>query len=202
MRIKKDGMLTVSAPKGVSKKEIESLILKHYEKFYHAQQETFNKNEMLSTSVVDKNYIYICGKKYTLKTIKDTKYSYSVGENVVTLYYRNVENDYVRMIRELAYKTFNKLSREISQEMNLDYIEIEPKKFSRCFGKNYNMKNIALNYLLIHLDYVYIKHVLYHEYAHCKVFNHSKKFYDLLSVYDKNHRENKKYISENLHKYC
>lgn len=202
MRIKKDGVLSVSAPHGVSSEEIEKVISKYYNKFYKAQQETINKNNILNTTPQEKTYVYLCGKKYVLESVKDTKYSYSVGENKVTLYYKNIEKDYERMLRDLAQNFFNKLSKEISVEMDLEYIDIEPKKFSRCFGKNYNKKNIALNYLLIHMDVIYIKHVLYHEYAHCIVFDHSKKFYDLLSLYDINHRKNKKYIAENLHKYC
>lgn len=52
------------------------------------------------------------------------------------------------------------------------------------------------------MDGIYIKHVLYHEYAHCLVFNHSKEFYNVLSKYDVNHRTNKKYIEQNLYKFC
>lgn len=202
MRIKNDGGLTISAPHGVSTEEIEALVLRHYNKFYNAQQEIYKKNEKLNIKTEERDYIYIRGVKCNFEYIKDTKYSYSVKGDKVMLYYRNLDKDYEKMIREIAYKVFNQLGEEVSAEMGLPNLEIEEKKFSRCFGKNYGKKRIALNYKLIHMDDTYIKHVLYHEYTHCEVFNHSKKFYDLLSKFDKEHRKNKKYIGQNLYKFC
>ncbi len=202
MRLKKDGVLVISAPHGVSKREIEDLVKKHYNRFYKAQVEIFEKNKKMNISVDSRNHIYLKGNRFDFEAVKDTKFSYSITSNKVTLYYRNIEKDYEKMVREIASKVFNELSKVVSSEMGLNYIEVENKKFSRCFGKNYNKTSIALNYLLVHMDEEYIKHVLYHEYTHCLVFNHSKKFYEILGTYDKNYRENKKYISKNLHKYC
>lgn len=202
MRLKRDGMLSVSAPHGIALSDVEKVIINNYDRFYMAQQELLEKNEVLNTAVADKDYIYIRGISHQFEKVSDTKFSYSIKNNKVTLYYRNLEKDYEKMIRQIAYTVFNELSAVVSEEMQLGYIEIEEKKFSGCFGKNYSKKRIALNYLLVHMDDVYIKHVLYHEYTHCLEFNHSKKFYDVLSKFDENHRKNKKYIGQNLHRFC
>ncbi len=202
IRVRKDGIVAVSAPKHIATDHIENLLVKHYNKFYDAQQKVLMKNENLNTPVAKRSETFILGKKYQLESVKDTVFSYSICANKVVLYYRNQEKDYERMLRLIAEKIFNELSLEVSREMNLVKIAIEIKKFSRCFGKNYGGKRIALDLKLVHLEKQYIKHVLYHEYAHCIEMNHSKKFYDILVKYDKNHRKTKKYISDNLFKYC
>ncbi|MFV0499934.1 MAG: YgjP-like metallopeptidase domain-containing protein [Bacilli bacterium] len=202
MRIRKDGILSVSAPFKTSVEYIEALVQKNYEKFYKAQIITFNNLMQLSNSGVNNDYIYIMGIRHSFTKIKDTKFSYSIKEGIVKLYYRNLDNDYERMVRTIAKSRFNLIGKQVSCEMNLSNIEIEERKFSKCFGKNYGKERIALNYLLVHLEDKYIKHVIYHEYAHCIEFNHSKKFYEVLSNYDNKHKENKKYIEQNLYKFC
>lgn len=202
LRIRRDGILAVSAPHNIPTCEIEKVINMHYERFYKAQKEVFEKQQILASDNINKNHIYIRGNKCDFKVCSDTKYSYSYANNVITLYYKNFEKDYEKMLKDIALKVFNELGKSVSKEMNLKNIEIEVKKFSACYGKNYGRKRIALNYKLIHLEDIYIKNILYHEYAHCLEMNHSSKFYDILCKYDANPRVTKKYISENLHKYC
>ncbi len=199
LRISRDGKVTVSAPDFVSESAIEQFvqskqefILKHVEKYRSRQV----------VSVANKDSIYLYGKCFKFKKLADSKFSYSVTDDVVVLYYRNLERDYERMLKELAKKYFNQLGLAVSQQMNLKNIEIEVKKFKSCYGKNYGGVRIALNYLLVHLDRVYVNHILYHEYAHCLEMNHSSKFYEVLSAYDSDFRYNRKYVSDNLWKYC
>lgn len=42
--------------------------------------------------------------------------------------------------------------------------------------------NISLNYRIIHLPEKYRDYIIVHELCHLKVFNHSKKFWDLVAV--------------------
>lgn len=144
MRIRKDGMLIISAPKNISENEIKNLILHHYDKFYKAQQEAIEKNEVLKETKLGKPYIFLRGRKFSFQAIVDTKYSYSIKSNKVILYYKNFEKDYEKMLREIAYITFNELGKQVSKEMGLSNIEIEEKKFKSCFGKNYGKKQLHL----------------------------------------------------------
>ena len=58
-------------------------------------------------------------------------------------------------------------------------------KFGSYHRKN---KEITLNTFLARLNPIYLEYVIYHEYAHAIVFNHSKDFYNLLSEFMPNHR--------------
>lgn len=199
LRITKEGVVKVSAPKNVSEKFVEAFV--ESKRDYILKHVSRLENRSI-VSVEDKSSIYLYGKLFRFEKIKDTKFSYSVSGDVVKLFYKNLERDYEKMLRELAYRRFNELSNIICSEMGLEYIEIKCKKFKGCYGKNYGKTKIALNYLLVHLDDKYIKHVIYHEYAHCIEMNHSSKFYAVLCKYDKEHVMNKKFINENMWKYC
>ncbi len=199
LRVTSEGMVKVSAPYGVSKIEIDKFVDSKTD-FINKYLEKFSSRKI--QSVFEKNHIYLYGKKHVFKKVQDSRFSYSIKGDVVTIFYKNLEKDYERMLKLLASDYFNFLGQEVSCEMKLKNIFIDVKKFKTCFGKNYGKTRIALNYLLVHLDAKYVKHVLYHEYAHCKEMNHSKKFYKILCAYDSEYIKNKNFINNNLWKFC
>ncbi len=71
----------------------------------------------------------------------------------------------------------------------LRLIPIKLKYLKSKFG-SYHRKNkeITLNTFLARLNPIYLSYVIYHEYAHAIVFNHSKDFYNLLGEFMPNHR--------------
>ncbi len=196
-----DSLVKVSAPHGTPIRQIEDLLIKN-QKFI---EKSLLKMQERNSNVIPihlKTTIYILGRNLQFEVVKDTKYSYSLSNEKLTIYYKNLERDYEATLRDIAFKIFNNYSAEISTEMDLPFIEVEVKKFKACFGKNYGSKRIALNYLLVHMEEKYIKHVIYHEYTHCIEMNHSRNFYEILKQYDRNYRENKRYIENNLKKFC
>ncbi|NLN50129.1 MAG: M48 family metallopeptidase, partial [Acholeplasmataceae bacterium] len=74
---------------------------------------------------------------------------------------------------------------------NLFEVPIKLKSLSSKFGSyNYNAREeyIVLNIYLATLKEEYANYVLFHEYAHQKVKNHQKEFYDLLKKLVKNYQ--------------
>ncbi len=200
LRVDKDGQLVVSSPKGVCEQFIAEFVNKHANRILKYQERKLAAKDKLAEAH-NKNYMYYLGKRYEFFKVKDTRFSYSVSRNKITLYYRNKAKDYDKMIRQLATNTFEKLNDQICEEIGANKVPIEIKKYKNCYGKNWGKEKIILNYKLVHLDTLYIKHVLYHEYAHMYEFNHSKKFYEVLCTYDSNFKKNKKFIDENFYKY-
>ncbi len=201
LRVNSDCEIVVSAPFKTSEKFIHEFVNKHADKMLKAQEKIRQRNDKLNESVDDKSLIILLGKKRDLQVIKDTKFSYSITADKVVLYYRNLENDYDKMIREIATKVIEELNSQVVDELNILKVPVSIRKYKNCYGKNIDKKKIVLNYKLVHMDIQYIKHVLYHEYAHMEEFNHSRKFYDILSRYDKNYKIHKRYLDENFHKY-
>ncbi len=199
LRVTKDCKVIVSAPSFVSEEEIDKFVQSKSDFIYKHLDNYSGRNIV---NVFEKDFIYLYGQKLNFKKVSDTKFSYSITSSTVILYYRNLEKDYERMLKSLAFEYFNSLGLNISEEMGLKNIEVAVKKFKSCYGKNYGKKQIALNYLLVHLDKRYVRHILYHEYAHCFEMNHSSKFYSILSKYDSNYKMNRKYIKDNFWKYC
>lgn len=69
----------------------------------------------------------------------------------------------------------------VIESFGIKKLPIKYKYLKSKFG-SYHRKNneITLNTFLATLDPIYLTYVLYHEYAHTKVFNHSRDFYHLL----------------------
>ncbi len=78
---------------------------------------------------------------------------------------------------------------EVISSKGLSPLPIRLKYLKSKFG-SYHRKNheITLNTFLARLDPIYLRYVIYHEYAHVLVFNHSKDFYNLLTEFMPNHR--------------
>ena len=84
-------------------------------------------------------------------------------------YKQEVEKEIVRIIRD-AMDDFS----------DINFPSISVRYMKSMFG-NYNKQkhHIKLSSLLAKYDYLYIKHVLYHELCHVSVFDHSAKFMKL-----------------------
>ncbi len=201
LRVNRDGEIVVSAPFNTSEIVIDTFVNKHYDKILKAQKRRNDQISKLDEPIEEKCYLWILGKKHQFEKVRDTKFSYSISENKIVLYYRNLTNDYDKMIKELAIKIFDNLNDIVVSKINCNKVPVAIRKYKNCYGKNIEKREIVLNYKLVHMDTKYIKHVLFHEYAHMKEFNHSRKFYNVLSMYDEDYKQNKKYLDENFHKY-
>ena len=78
---------------------------------------------------------------------------------------------------------------ETISRKGLSILPVKLKYLKSKFG-SYHRKNneITLNTFLARLDKIFLVYVIYHEYAHALVFNHSKDFYHLLSEFMPNHK--------------
>jgi predicted metal-dependent hydrolase len=126
------------------------------------------------------------------------KFSYEIISNTV---YVDSKSDDIQKIKKEIYKVemvkrleeVIPLVNRIIMTRGIFPVPIKLKYLKSKFG-SYHKKNkeITLNTFLSRLDEIYLYYVLYHEYAHVLVFNHSKDFYNLLAQLMPNHRQYQK----------
>lgn len=159
----RDGIFKISAPRLVSK----ATIFAGLEKFARGLIKRSEK-----VPAITDEYIYIFGDKYLINNI-------------------NIDN------REIDASDKNKLDKELAN-MLLDYVTERVKAFAdemdiyesykvkvrntktRYGSNSRKTKTLAFSTSLIHYSKEIIDSVVVHELAHCKVFNHSKDFYNVV----------------------
>ena len=183
----KDGVVVVSATKRTTIKDVESIIIKHFDYLVelikkHEKQNVIHINGLSYVPkfylgdkpkvILDNGIIYICAKKNDSDEYKKVLYKY---------FKEVVEREILSLIPEIKLAFPN----TIIPEIKVNY-------YKSMFG-NYNRKNhtIKISSMLARYDKEYIRLVLYHEMCHIYEFNHSKNYYALFeSKYPNAKRKN------------
>ena len=166
-----------------------------------------------NTSRIINNNIYYYNKPYNILLIYSNNYSYKIIENTICIYIKNKYNKdilelnnilmYDEIIQKEILLIFYKLTQKelmnkvnelrikwdniISNDYRLQIPLIEYKVLKNAWGYCKSAKSyIVLNNQLIHKEIEFIDQVLWHEYCHLVIPNHSKRFYELFSKYKPN----------------
>lgn len=112
------------------------------------------------------------------------------SEDALRLFYRYHEKDLVKIIDELRVKWDC-----VMDEYHLPHPTIRVKYLTGRHGQCTHRKNeIVLSTRMIHFSKECIDAVLWHEYCHLVVPNHSKRFYDLVLMHMPNYNQLKDQI--------
>ena len=167
------------------------------------QQEYLKNNK----SIFYYDYIYYLNEKYTYNIISANYNNLIIKNQHIDIYfkYKSVDIDFKYKIlndpilfKEFL-KTFYLLNKKsmlnilndlrikwdlIMNDYNVDNPSIDVKYLKGKWGYcQYRKSHIVINSKLIHYSLSYIDEVLWHEYCHLIVPNHSKRFYNLLELY-------------------
>jgi predicted metal-dependent hydrolase len=92
----------------------------------------------------------------------------------------------INWLKQRAKAIFPIKLSSISQKISLPYQQVTIRGQKTLWGSCNSKQNISLNFKLLFLPTSIFNYVLCHELCHTKHLNHSAKFWDLLSKYDKN----------------
>lgn len=194
LRIKDNGKIFVSANKNVPITFIDEFVIKQGKFILN----TLNKfNEINKYKNIKKQYIsgesfYILGKNIRLKIIESNEEKVFNDGVFLYVYIKNplnfnkkkkMVNSY---IKNIAYNTFLDITKQlhlkfIKYNVNMPTIEVRimKKRWGSCL---YNKNKINLNIFLIQAPKNCIEYVILHELCHFVYPNHSKNFYNFLTV--------------------
>lgn len=168
----KNGFLEIHLSKRMSLKGVLGKIESNFDDYY------------FKTTSNDDNYFMLWGKRYQV-SLNNDHFSYRLDDSKIII---NTTEDFdykAEIYKQELKKYINKIKDEVIQTLsnnNLIWVDIKYKKLKSKYGSYQTKKHyITLNTLLAALDKEYAYYVLMHEYAHQKVFNHQKPFYELLA---------------------
>ncbi len=210
LRIKDNGKIFISANENVPITFIDEFVLKQGKFILNA----LNKfNEISKHKNNDKQYIsgesfYILGKNIRLKVIKSNEEKIFNDTVFLYLYIKNPLNFNKKKkmvdtyIKNIAYNTFL----DITKKLHLDFIKhnvnmpiIEVRTMKKSWGSCFPTKNkINLNILLIQAPKNCIEYVVLHKLCHFIYPNHSKDFYNFLTIMMPDWRERKTVLENQL----
>lgn len=182
-RIKED-YVYVTANKFVKEKDIVKLIETKFDVLYQRLQQK---------DLINDDEIRLWGKLYHMH-IQPGRFKYKIKED--TVYCQTNELD-IQKIRKKVYLKeiilmMDQLKYQVENTLQKVDIKTLPYKYKYLKSKygSYHRKHleITLNTFLATLEPIYLEYVIYHEYAHHKVFNHSKAFYQVLDEMMINHK--------------
>lgn len=191
LKVKRDGTIHLTVPEAATDDYIERVIdnkqdwiesqLKHFNENYEKPKE----KEMVS----GESFRYL-GKSYRLKIVQSNKEYVRLYRGYIEIHVKNKNNTSKKQellkkwYQEKAKKKFSELVHEYEQIVKEEVNNIRVITMQTRWGScNVESGNINLNLELIKKPRYCIEYVILHELAHLKYPNHSKQFWDYMSVH-------------------
>lgn len=171
----KDNQIVVSAPYFVSKQDVDQFVLKNSKWIdEHLKDKNF---------ICDGDMISILNKKYCIKISKDVH----IQNEIIFCHDKKSFYDCVySLIAPIFLERFTYISNRLNyKDMHLK-IRLYKSKWGSCTPSK---QLICLNLNLAFSSIDCIDAILYHEFAHMQVLNHSKRFYDVVLRWMPNYKE-------------
>lgn len=207
IRVKPDLNIYVTAPRRVSKKYIYELLEKRKDWIEDKKEEIKKKNiyDTNRKELKSGNEIFYLGKSYILKVLKCKKENIIIAGRIMYMY-AAVKDDENRdaktkqivldtWYKKEALKLFDSLIKKYSSIMGLEIDTFSVKKLKSKWGScDVRKKHITLNLELMKYPIQAIEYIIIHELAHLVEANHSRKFYDVVSLYMPEWKKHKKIL--------
>jgi len=183
----KDKYLEVSKPIKISEAFITDYLTNNFNKFYLKYHEHLK-------SIPNNNEIILEDQSYQLIIYNNKPFSYEIKDNqvIVNTTLKDIEKIKKKLYEYHLLSMISRLSNQVDSVLKNNNIKKRPKKlkyYQSKFGSYHRINNeITLNIALAKANINYLYYVIMHEYAHTKVFNHSKKFYKVLETLMPNYK--------------
>lgn len=187
-RIRKDH-IHVTTSKTTKKVVIMHYLNLHFDRLYHKL--------MKYQDTKDDQTISLWGQTYDI-CLHEGIFSYELVDHTCHIWHKNQGIDSLKKaiyFKEMA-KKIPKIEHDMYPTISRDGITLRPIKIKYLkskFGSYHRKKDeITLNAFLATTPIELLVYVLYHEYAHILVFDHSKAFYQQLGKWLPNHKRYQK----------
>jgi len=196
IRIDNDYNIVVNTNVVTTIQQIKTLILKHQDKI---EKMVHNKKHQ---SLLPHEVSYL-GKIYQLKLIENQQFFFEIKEDQIIFYSPfSLESTIDFFYKSEAQKILPDRLKDCFQHFcsiqSISYPVLSIRKMKSRYGTCYYTRNkINLNTYLIKYNLEIIDYVIYHELSHFIHHNHSKSFYQLLSLVNPNHSKIRKNIKKN-----
>jgi predicted metal-dependent hydrolase len=143
--------------------------------------------------------IEILGENFEVEMKKSLRDSLVIMDKKILVNYsdkKKIKEILDKKMRILARKLIKEKTQELAKKYNLDYGKVGIKNQSSRFGSCSHEGNLNFNWQIILFPMDKFEHVILHELTHLTVKNHSIIFWKQLGKYDKNWRENNRWLKK------
>ena len=198
LKVKPTGEVILTAPIGCSNEDIEYVLKKRAE--WIAQKVAYFQEHRDTTTkeyVSGENFCYL-GRNYRLKVIESSKESVKLQRDYLQLFVNDtcnlerkkslIKEWYTQQAKIYFQRAIEKYQPIVNREIKAVRIKEMKTRWGSCNSvKGY----INLNLKLIEKPVECIEYVVFHELVHLVHANHSRHFYDYLTLYMPDWRERK-----------
>ena len=189
LKVRPNGEAILTAPKSASDEHIKFIIKKRAKWIVQKRAffASFNTPEKEDVSGEDFKYL---GRSYRLKVVQSRQERVRLQRGYLELFVKD-KSDLERK-RNLVYEWYHEkamlyffnILQEFNKMVKQDIKSVKIRQMKTRWGSCNPYKSyINLNIELIKKPRVCIEYVVFHELAHLLYPNHSKKFYDYLTLY-------------------
>lgn len=188
----KEGHLLVTAHPSVPLENIQEFVLSRKEWIESVIENQEEKKRKISKGI-EGPIIYLLGEKKYVRYVRSNKNYVELNEDILTFYLKEEDN-------QLILSTFNQFAKpllmkilmiqkerwdRVIQDYNIHELpSIKIRTMVSQWGNCMPQKSaITMNLSLIHFPLECIDYVLWHEYVHLLVPNHSKRFYEIVEYH-------------------
>ncbi|MCM1052941.1 MAG: M48 family metallopeptidase [Ruminococcus sp.] len=171
-RFDNDLNLIVNVSPYISEKEIKKLILKNEKALINL------KNKSVKKAIFDEEFWYL-GNKYNIVYQDLSDIIFEEG----TIYVKD-EKTLMKFIENKTKEIFTRETASLREIIKTPDFTLKFRKMKTRWGVcNYKLKTITLNTELIKYRLDLLRYVIIHEMCHFYHHNHSKEFWNMVSIY-------------------
>lgn len=209
LKVNIDKKVTISIPMKMPLDKAKEFIkkkaswIKKQQEFYDAFAEqkenlTFENGET----------VYLLGKQYKLKMIEDVKNNIIINNKYIEIHIKEKYMENKKYIKNIYEKWLKSYALDILENLVLKYQEtlkkynvkipkIEVRQMKSRWGSCIPSSNkVIFNLNLIKTPMCCIEYVVLHELTHFRHQNHSKNFYNFITIFMPDWKERKKILDE------
>jgi predicted metal-dependent hydrolase len=204
----KDGQVIVSAPFWISKKVIDNFVASKQDWISKVLEK--HKPVLRVKSYEDGEIHLFFGEPKNLKVIKSdsvvrTSLVHEAESFYLTIYNGHSSLDHF-LHADRAFLSFyleqlvSYLTERVNfycQQLGVDYSKLEVKKVSSIWGSCSAKNVLSFNRKLALAPKEVVDYVVIHEVCHLRERNHSSRFWGLVRTYDKNYKQNRRWLHQN-----
>ena len=197
--------IMVKTPLGIKSHQLREIVLHHQQWILNSIKRVPAKNK----------FDFVCGGKlpflgimYPIDMIEDEKIKnpkFILKDEVFYIYHNSQTKDYdcfvnglTKYYQKMAEKTIDPLFDKWCFETKMYPEKIGYRKATRRWGSCSHTNNISMNYMLLQFPIEAIEYVVLHELCHIEEKNHSKRFWNLVSLYMPDYKEKEKILKNKL----
>ncbi len=197
LKVKPSGEVILTAPKSASEEHLKYVVKKRT-KWIEKKKEFFASFNVIEKEYVSGEDFKYLGRSYRLKVIESKKEAVKLQRGYLELYVKN--RDDLKRKQSLVYEWyyekalfhFFNILQEWNKIVKKDIKNIKIRQMKTRWGScNPHKSYINLNIELIKKPRICIDYVVFHELVHLIWPNHSKEFYNYLSLYMSDWKERK-----------